>query len=113
MVKERAKMPVVTLYFNRITKLLGRKVAKEKIISALPFLGLDIEEETQDHINVEYSPNRPDFSTDYGIVTSLQGMLGIKLGVPQLRVKKGTHVIKADTSVGKIRPYIVAIEALN
>lgn len=106
-------MPVVTLYFNRITKLLGRKVAKEKIISALPFLGLDIEEEAQDHINVEYSPNRPDFSTDYGIVTSLQGMLGIKLGVPQLKVKKGTHVIKADASVGKVRPYVVAIEALN
>lgn len=106
-------MPVVTLYFNRITKLLGSKVSKEKIISTLPFLGLDIEEETSDHINVEYSPNRPDFSTDYGIVTSLQGLLGIKLGAPQLRIKKGTHVIKADASVGKIRPYIVAIEALN
>lgn len=106
-------MPVVTLYFNRITKLLGRKVPKEKIISTLPFLGLDIEEETQDHINVEYSPNRPDFSTDYGIVTSLQGLLGIKLGSPRLGIKKGTHLIKADASVGKVRPYIVAIEALN
>ncbi|MGB9003959.1 MAG: phenylalanine--tRNA ligase subunit beta [Nitrosotalea sp.] len=106
-------MPVVTLYFNRITKLLGSKVSKEKIISTLPFLGLDIEEETSDHINVEYSPNRPDFSTDYGIVTSLQGLLGINLGVPQLRIKKGTHTIKADASVGKVRPYIVAIEALN
>ncbi len=106
-------MPVVTLYFNRITKLLGSKVSKERIISTLPFLGLDIEEETSDHVNVEYSPNRPDFSTDYGIVTSLQGILGINLGAPQLRIKKGTHVIKADASVGKVRPYIVAIEALN
>ncbi|MGI0088290.1 MAG: phenylalanine--tRNA ligase subunit beta [Nitrosotalea sp.] len=106
-------MPVVTLYFNRITKLLGRKVSREKIISTLPFLGLDIEEEASDHINVEYSPNRPDFSTDYGIVTSLQGLLGMKLGAPQLRVKKGTHMIKADASVAKVRPYIVAIEALD
>ncbi|MGB6786221.1 MAG: phenylalanine--tRNA ligase subunit beta [Nitrosotalea sp.] len=106
-------MPVVTLYFNRIKKLLGSKVSKERIISTLPFLGLDIEEETSDHVNVEYSPNRPDFSTDYGIVTSLQGILGINLGAPQLRIKKGTHVIKADASVGKVRPYIVAIEALN
>ncbi|MGB6462702.1 MAG: phenylalanine--tRNA ligase subunit beta [Nitrosotalea sp.] len=106
-------MPVVTLYFNRITKLLGSKVSREKIISTLPFLGLDIEEEASDHINVEYSPNRPDFSTDYGIVTSLQGLLGVKFGAPRLGIKKGTHVIKADTSVGKVRPYIVAIEALN
>jgi phenylalanyl-tRNA synthetase beta chain len=106
-------MPVVTLYFNRITKLLGRKVSREKIASTLPFLGLDIEEETSDHINVEYSPNRPDFSTDYGIVSSLQGLLEIKLGAQQLRIKKGVHVIKADASVAKVRPYIVAIEALN
>jgi phenylalanyl-tRNA synthetase beta chain len=112
-VEERTEMPVVTLYFNRITKLLGSKVSREKIISTLPFLGLDIEEETSDHINVEYSPNRPDFSTDYGIVASLQGLLGIKLGAPQLGIKNGIHTIKADTSVAKVRPYIVAIEALN
>lgn len=106
-------MPVVTLYFNRISKMLGRKVSKEKITSALPFLGLDIEEETSDHINVEYSPNRPDFSTDYGIVTGLQGLLEIKLGMPLLKIKKGKNTINADSSVGKIRPFIVAIEALN
>ncbi len=106
-------MPVVTLYFNRITKLLGSKVSREKITSTLPFLGLDIEDETSDYINVEYSPNRPDFSTDYGIVSSLQGLLGIKLGAPKLGIKKGNHVIKADASVAKVRPYIVAIEALN
>ncbi|MDE1762961.1 MAG: phenylalanine--tRNA ligase subunit beta [Thaumarchaeota archaeon] len=106
-------MPVVTLYFNRIGKLLGRKVSREKITSTLPFLGLDIEEETSDHINVEYSPNRPDFSTDYGVATGLQGILEIKLGIPSLKIKKGKHAIRADSSVGKIRPYIVAIEATN
>ncbi|MDE1815720.1 MAG: phenylalanine--tRNA ligase subunit beta [Thaumarchaeota archaeon] len=106
-------MPVVTLYFNRISKMLGRKVSKEKIISTLPFLGLDIEEETSDHINVEYSPNRPDFSTDYGVVTGLQGLLEIKLGMPLLKIKKGKNTIKVDSSVGKIRPYVVAIEAIG
>lgn len=104
-------MPVVTLYFNRISKMLGRKVSKEKITSALPFLGLDIEEETSDHINVEYSPNRPDFSTDYGVVTGLQGLLEIKLGMPLLKIKKGKNIIMTDSSVGKIRPFVVAIEA--
>ncbi|MGI0047503.1 MAG: phenylalanine--tRNA ligase subunit beta [Nitrosotalea sp.] len=106
-------MPVVTLYFDRLTKLLGRKISKEKITSTLPFLGLDIEEETSDHVNVEYSPNRPDFSTDYGVATGLQGILEIKLGMPQLKIKKGIDAIRADSSVGKVRPYIVAIEALN
>ncbi len=106
-------MPVVTLYFERLTKLLGRKISKEKITSTLPFLGLDIEEQTLDHVNVEYSPNRPDFSTDYGVATGLQGLLEIKLDMPQLKIKKGTDTIRADLSVGKIRPYIVAIKAMG
>jgi phenylalanyl-tRNA synthetase beta chain len=106
-------MPVVELQFNRISKILGRKVSKEKILGTIPFLGVDIEEETQDHLSVEYSPNRPDFSTDYGIASGLQGLLGIKLGMPKLTIKKGKGAIRADPSVGKVRPFVTAIEARN
>jgi len=35
------------LYFNRLQKLLGKKTLQEKIISTLPFIGLDIEEQTR------------------------------------------------------------------
>jgi phenylalanyl-tRNA synthetase beta chain len=106
-------MPVVTLYFDRIKKILGKNILKGKIIDTLPFIGLDIEEETSDHINVEYSPNRPDYSTDYGIITGLQGLLGIKLGMPILKIKNGNNAIKSDSSVSKIRPFVTAIEARN
>src|SRR5215831_9026962 len=106
-------MPIVTLHFNRVKKILGRKIARQTIISTLPFLGLDIEDEASDHVSVEYSPNRPDFSTDYGIVTGLQGLLGIKIGMPHLRIKAGKNAIRVDSSVRKIRPYVVAIEARN
>ncbi len=106
-------MPVVTLYFDRIKKILGKSIPKGKIIDTLPFIGLDIEDETEDHINVEYSPNRPDYSTDYGIITGLQGLLGIKLGMPVLKIKNGKFSIKADPSVSKVRPYVTAIEARN
>ena len=106
-------MPVVALYFDRIEGILGKKISKEKIISTLPFIGLDIEEETKDHVNVEYSPNRPDYATDYGIVSSLQGLLGIKTGVPKLKIKKGKNSITVNPSVRKIRPFVTAIEARN
>jgi phenylalanyl-tRNA synthetase beta chain len=106
-------MPVVTLYFDRVKKILGKSIPKGKIIETLPFIGLDIEDETADHINVEYSPNRPDYSTDYGIITGLQGLLGIKLGMPVLKIKNGKDLIKADSSVSKVRPYVTAIEARN
>lgn len=73
-------MPVVTLYLSRLQKLVG-KTSKNRIIDSLPFLGLDIEEQTDKYIRVEYSPNRPDYATDVGIATGLQGLLGIKKGI--------------------------------
>ncbi|MGA9230090.1 MAG: phenylalanine--tRNA ligase subunit beta, partial [Nitrosotalea sp.] len=106
-------MPVVTLYYNRVKKILGKSITKGKLIETLPFIGLDIEDETADHINVEYSPNRPDYSTDYGIITGLQGLLGIKTGMSVLKIKTGKYSIKADPSVSKVRPYVTAIEARN
>lgn len=106
-------MPVVTLYFNRLQKLLGKKISQKKIISTLPFIGLDVEEQTKDHISVEYSPNRPDYSTDYGIASGLQGLLGIKTGMPKLKIKKGKYSIKVDPSVRKVRPFITSVVAKN
>src|SRR5574340_1480960 len=106
-------MPVVTLYFDRVKKILGKNILKAKLVETLPFIGLDIEDETADHINVEYSPNRPDYSTDYGIITGLQGLLVIKLGMPALKIKNGKNAIKVIPSVSKVRPYVTAIEARN
>ncbi len=106
-------MPVVTLYFNRLQKLVGKKTSKEKIISTLPLIGLDIEEQTKDNISVEYSPNRPDYSTDYGVASGLQGLLGIKRGMPRLKITKGKYAINVDSSVRKVRPFITGIVAKN
>ncbi len=105
-------MPVVTLYLSRLQKLVG-KTSKNKIIDALPFLGLDIEEQTDQYIRVEYSPNRPDYATDVGIATGLQGLLGIKKGIAKLAIKKAdkNYSIKTDPAVKKIRPYVLGLIA--
>ncbi|MBM3911257.1 MAG: phenylalanine--tRNA ligase subunit beta [Thaumarchaeota archaeon] len=105
-------MPVVTLYLDRLQRLVG-KTSREKIISTLPFLGLDIEEQTDEYVRVEYSPNRPDYATDFGIAAGLQGLLGIKKGLVKLEIKKGSYQLKADQSVKKVRPYVTAIVAKN
>lgn len=108
-------MPVVTLYLNRLRKLVGGNINKNKIISTLPFLGLDIEEQTTEYVRVEYSPNRPDYATDFGVAIGLQGLLGIKRGLAKFNVKKGTNFyqLKVDPSVTKIRPFVTAIVAKN
>ena len=106
-------MPVVQLYLDRLQKLIGKKTNKNKIVSTLPFLGLDIEEQTNQYIRVEYSPNRPDYATDFGVAVGLQGLSGIKKGLSKLDVKKGNYHLKVDSSVKRVRPYITAIVAKN
>ena len=107
-------MPVVELNLNRIKKLISGNATKKKIIDTLPFLGLDIESQDGDQIRIEYSPNRPDYSTDFGIALGLQGLLGIKKGIHKINIKKqGKFEIKVDPSVSKIRPFVTGIIARN
>lgn len=111
---EECTMPVVEINYNRLKKLIGGKADKKKIIDALPYLGLDIEGETNQGARIEYSPNRPDYSTDYGIAIGLQGLLGIKQGMVNLRIKnKENYSIKVDSSVSKVRPFVMGIIAKN
>jgi phenylalanyl-tRNA synthetase beta chain len=107
-------MPVVELNLNRIKKLISGSVTKKRIIDSLPYLGLDIESQDGDKIRIEYSPNRPDYSTDFGIALGLQGLLGIKKGIQKTNIKKnGKFEIKVDPSVSKIRPFVTGIIARN
>ena len=106
-------MPVIALYYSRLQKLVG-KVSKKQISESLPFLGLDVESEDEKTVRVEYSPNRPDYSTDFGIALGLQGLLGIKTGAIKLKIKKSNqYKINATPSVSKIRPYVTGIVAKN
>jgi phenylalanyl-tRNA synthetase beta chain len=106
-------MPVVQLYLNRLQKQIGKKSNKNKILAQIPFLGLDIEEQTDEYLRVEYSPNRPDYATDFGIALGLQGLFGIKKGMPKLLIKKGNYSLKVDSSVKKVRPFVTSIVAKN
>ena len=106
-------MPVVELSYSRLQKLVG-KTTKKQISETLPFLGLDIEFEEKDIVRVEYSPNRPDYSTDFGISLGLQGLLGKKLGCYKLKIKNSNdYKINVNPSVSKIRPFVTGIIAKN
>jgi len=106
-------MPVVELSYKRLQKLVGQ-VTKKQISNSLPFLGLDIESEDKDLVRIEYSPNRPDYSTDFGIALGLQGLLGIKTGTIKLNIKKSNkYEISVNPRVSKIRPFVTGIIAKN
>jgi phenylalanyl-tRNA synthetase beta chain len=106
-------MPVIALSYSRLQKLIG-KVSKKQISDSLPFLGLDIESEDKNLVRVEYSPNRPDYSTDIGIALGLQGILGIKTGALKLKLKKSNeYAIHVKSNVSKIRPFVTGLVAKN
>ncbi len=106
-------MPVIELSYSGLQKLVG-KVTKKQISDSLPFLGLDIESENKDLVRIEYSPNRPDYSTDFGIALGLQGLLGVKTGTVKLDVKKSNrYSISVNSKVSKIRPFVTGIIAKN
>ena len=107
-------MPVVELSLSRLQKLVGKNTNKKQILDTLPFLGLDIESLGRNTVRVEYSPNRPDYSTDFGIALGLQGILGISKGMLRLNIRKnGNYEIKVDSSTSKIRPFVTGIIARN
>ena len=106
-------MPVVNITAERLKKLVPG-IGINKVLDMLPFVALDIEDIDRNVIKVEYNPNRPDFSSDYGIARALRGLLEIETGIPKFKAagKSGLEV-KLEAAVRKVRPYIVALVARN
>jgi phenylalanyl-tRNA synthetase beta chain len=106
-------MPVVEFPLEDISRLFPN-YDLSYIIDTLPFIGLDLEYRDDKCIRLEYSPNRPDFSTFYGIARALSGLIGKELGIPKFQViEKKKNMIRVDTSVYDMRPFIVGIVARN
>lgn len=97
-------MPVVQISLRRFAKKVGAK--RKIILDRLPYLGLDIESLEGDIVRVEYSPNRPDYGTDFGIARGLRGLLGIETGAPQYHAKPSGVTVSVDRRLSKVRPFI-------
>ncbi len=97
-------MPVVTLYWDELERLVG--VSREIILENLPMIGCDIERVYEDHVDVEFFPNRPDLYSVEGVARALRGFLDIERGYKHYEVKKGNWKVYVDGSVLEVRPYI-------
>jgi len=103
-------VPVVQLTRSRLARIYPNR-SYDEIVSMLPYLGLDIEGFTEEFVRVEYSPNRPDYSTDLGIVRGLKGLLGDELGISKRSFDPGKVIVNVSEKVKNIRPYIAAFLA--
>jgi phenylalanyl-tRNA synthetase beta chain len=102
-------LPVLKIQFSRLERMTG--LSRERILDRLPYIGLDIEGTDEDSVRIEYNPNRPDFSTDYGIARALRGLVGKETGLRRYRTVPGKRQVFADRSLANIRPYIACAVA--
>jgi len=104
-------LPVVSIPKSKVKEFFpGYEVTK--VVDMLPYIGLDIEYADEKEIKVEYSPNRPDYSSYYGIARSLRGILNIEVGLPRVNITENlNNLIEVDDSVLSVRPFIVAAVA--
>jgi phenylalanyl-tRNA synthetase beta chain len=107
-------MPVVNIKFERLKRFVPG-IKMNKILDTLPFVGVDIEDVSKDAIKLEYNPNRPDLSSDYGVARALRGLLDIETGLPKFKLtgRSELEVRIEDTAVRRIRPYLIALVAKN
>ena len=115
MAQERAKVPVVNIKFERLKRLVSSGVKLSNILDILPFVGVDIEDVNKDVVRIEYNPNRPDLSSDYGVARALRGLLDIEIGLPKFKLagRSGLAVRIEDAALRNIRPYLIALVAKN
>ena len=102
---------MIQLSLERLKQSLGRFTEKE-IVEFLPYLGLDIESHEGETISVEYSPNRPDYSSQAGITRSLKGLFGVETGCPEYNFGESNAIVKVESDeIRSFRPYISAFFA--
>ncbi|RLG38081.1 MAG: phenylalanine--tRNA ligase subunit beta [Candidatus Alkanophagales archaeon] len=104
-------MPVVKLYYDDLERLTG--VSKDVILERLPMLGADIERIEEDHVAVEFFPNRPDLFSVEGVARAMRGFLELEAGLPRFEVKQSDIKMLVDASVKGVRPHVVCALVRN
>ena len=100
-------MPAIELSLKRLNKLLGKECTVEDLELDLQWIGLDLDDVSEDTIKVEYNPNRPDFSSPEGISRALKGYYDIETGLPTYELSDSGYHVNVDPKVNEVRPYIV------
>lgn len=87
-----------------LLKLIGKKLSNEQLEEVLFLIKVEVEF-SDDKLDCELDPDRPDMFSVEGIARSVKGFLGIETGLPNYRVKKSKVSLKAEKV--ESRPFIV------
>lgn len=106
-------MPVITFDYNDFIKLLGYRITKDKLVERLPMIGADLDKVDGDEISIEFFPDRPDLVSVEGIARASRTFFGFEKGIKKYKVEKSDIVMNVDSSVKKVRPFVVTALVKN
>jgi phenylalanyl-tRNA synthetase beta chain len=106
-------MPVVTFDYNDFIKILGYKIPKKDLIEKLPMIGADLDKVEDDEISFEFFPDRPDLASIEGIARASRAFFGFKTGLKKYDIKKSDIVINVESTVKKVRSFVVTALVKN
>ncbi len=104
-------MPVITLYYDDLENLTGAK--KESIIEQIPMIGSDIERVEEDHIDIEFFPNRPDLYSVEGVARAMRTFMEINLAPKKYTVTPPNVHITLTGEIANVRPCIACAVIRN
>ena len=106
-------MPVVTFDYNDFIDLLGHKISKDELVEKLPMIGADLDKVEGDKISIEFFPNRPDLASVEGVARASKAFFDFEKGLKEYSVEKSDIVINVESSVKKVRPFVVTALVKN
>ena len=106
-------MPVVTFNYNDFIGLLRHKISKKEIIKRLPMIGADLDKVEDDEISIEFFPDRPDLASVEGIARASRAFFEFETGLKKYDTQKSNIITKVDSSVKKVRPFVVTALVKN
>jgi len=106
-------MPVVTFDYNDFINILGYKIPKKELIEKLPMIGADLNRVEDDEISIEFFPDRPDLASVEGIARASRAFFNFKTGLQKYDIKKSDVILNVESSVKKVRPFVVTALVKN
>ncbi|CAG0999183.1 partial phenylalanyl-tRNA synthetase beta chain, partial [Methanosarcinales archaeon] len=79
---------------------------KDTVIKRIPMMGCDIERIEDDHVDIEFFPNRPDLYSTEGVARAIKGFLDIETGLREFNTSSSGIIITRDSEIKNIRPYL-------
>ncbi len=98
-------MSAITINKQELLRLAGKKLNDKDLDNALSMMGAPVDAVLDKELEVDISPNRPDWLSEQGLARSLSSFLGIKTGLKQYKVAKEKYQVIVEKPVSSVRPF--------